>query len=580
MEDKNNITCIFAVSQVAGSYDQIPLLPQEIKATYSFKWPIKKVAIIGAGPGGLVNYREFVKAGFDVRLFERDSLPGGNWRYTDETPLDAPIPNADISVADFVPSLPPKGVTLPYEEVYHGEVSDVLRRAHRAPKPIWDSLHSNAAAIPELPWPKGTAWELPHAKIGRYVRAFASFHGVNSNDANTRVSYNTRVELVEKRYNEYGEEAGWTLTLKQVIATGKESSKAIWSREDFDAVVVASGRYNAPNIPNIAGLAAWAERFPGQLTHSRQYRRPQTYANKTVLIVGAATSGGEISRDLNQHVQKIYQSVRLDLFLRRLPTNVTVVPEIKRFLPPASRIEDSRVELANGTVISGIDTVLFATGYRYTFPFLPQFHNSSVKHTDDEPNVYPHPIVTDGTHLRALYLDAFSIDDPTLGFIDMNVGMQSFTYSEYLAVALTKLWSNQASIPDTAELWRLQRVRVQQLGGYGPHFQFLGAEKTDGEDHVIYNLIIKPSSEPVFAVLIRFFLGWLNDAASKYGGRTINGIDAANGPISKIWNQARFGNDVLSEERPVNTTFSTSDVDGPLSRASVEDLIALYNDSW
>lgn len=60
--------------------------------------------------------------------------------------------------------------------------------------------------------------------------------------------------------------------------------------QDFDAVVVVTGRYNAPNIPVIEGVKEWGERFPGQLVHSRQYRRPQGYQNQTVLIVGAAVS--------------------------------------------------------------------------------------------------------------------------------------------------------------------------------------------------------------------------------------------------------------------------------------------------
>ncbi|KAG5640855.1 hypothetical protein DXG03_006820, partial [Asterophora parasitica] len=243
---------------------------------------------------GLISYREFVRAGYDVHLFERDNGPGGNWYYSDEVSDIAPIPNADASVGDYVPSLPPKGVNLPYEAVYRGKGSDELLRRHRAPKPIWQTLHSNAPApiqqITELPWPKGTSWELPHAKLGRYIRAFASYHGINSNDKNPRITYNTRVELVEKRYDARGAEAGWTLTLKTVERTGAHSSKATWRTQDFDAVVVASGRYNAPNIPNIPGLKEWAERFPGHVQHSRAYRRPEPYANKTVLIVGAAVS--------------------------------------------------------------------------------------------------------------------------------------------------------------------------------------------------------------------------------------------------------------------------------------------------
>ncbi|RDB31080.1 Flavin-containing monooxygenase ustF2 [Hypsizygus marmoreus] len=569
---------------LAAAANQIPLVPPEQQGSdsYTFKWPIRRVAIIGAGPGGLINFREFTRAGYDVHLFERDDVPGGNWHYTEETADDAPIPSVDISVGDYVPSLPPKGAKLPYEKAYHGQESADLLRRHRGPKPIWATLHSNAPApiqqITELPWPKGTAWELPHAKVGRYVRAFASYHGVNSNDGNPRVSYNTRVELVEKRFDQNGNEAGWTLTLKKVVRTGKTSSKAIWTAENFDAVVVATGRYNAPNVPNIAGLKAWADKFPGRISHSRTYRHPEPFANKTVLVVGAATSGGEISRELVPHTTKIYQSIRpdnvtkahfrLDFFLRRLPANVTVVPEIKRFHPPGSSIDVSRVELANGTIITGIDSVLFATGYRYTFPFLPQYHNSSVKFQENRAGNSPQPIVTDGTHLRSLYLDIFYIEEPTIGFVDMNVGMQSFTYAEYIGVALTKVWAGKAKIPSTPELWRIQEKHVEELGGYGSYFQFLGTERTEK--------------------YIRFFLGWLNEAAVKHGGRQIDGLHPGNVQIGSLWSRARFGSDIYQGVPNENqTTLTVREVtgDGQIGglRAELTDEILndlAYDDYW
>jgi cation diffusion facilitator CzcD-associated flavoprotein CzcO len=56
-------------------------------------------------------------------------------------------------------------------------------------------------------------------------------------------------------------------------------------------VVVATGRFNAPYIPDIPGLQAWADQFPDTVIHSRQYRRPEPYANQTVLIVGGSVSG-------------------------------------------------------------------------------------------------------------------------------------------------------------------------------------------------------------------------------------------------------------------------------------------------
>ena len=71
---------------------------------------------------GLVAYREFTQAGFDVFLFERDTVPGGAWHYTKDGYTNKPISNADVSIGNFVPSLPPEGVTLPYEEHYEGGI--------------------------------------------------------------------------------------------------------------------------------------------------------------------------------------------------------------------------------------------------------------------------------------------------------------------------------------------------------------------------------------------------------------------------------------------------------------------------
>ena len=76
-------------------------------------------------------------------------MPGGNWHYSDEVPVDTSIPSdRNVAVGDYTPSLPPKGVFLPYVEEYNNvEGNDFLRRAHRAPKPIWKSLTSNAPAV-------------------------------------------------------------------------------------------------------------------------------------------------------------------------------------------------------------------------------------------------------------------------------------------------------------------------------------------------------------------------------------------------------------------------------------------------
>ncbi|KAJ6454571.1 hypothetical protein DFH09DRAFT_1235953 [Mycena vulgaris] len=485
---------------------------------YQFKWPVNKVAIIGAGVSGLIAYREFTGAGFaHVRVFERDDVPGGNWHYTEETPVDPPIPNVDPSVGDFVPSLPPPGSSFPVEKHYSD--GDAQWREHRGPKPVWESLESNAPAITELPWPPGTPWHLPHRTLARYLRAFASFHGANSNDENPNIAYRTRVEL-----------HGWTLTLKRLEKTGPRTSKATWWTEDFDAIVVATGRYNAPNIPRISGLEDWAQGISSKY-HSLSSIPPPTAIRKRdgfsrwsggqsartnisieLTVSLDQTSGVEISREINLHARKIYQSVRPPnphlpnevsrLLLRRLPANVSIVPEIRRF------------HAANSSFLLNVTRVIFATGFRYSFPFLPQFHNSSSSSR--------HPIVTDGTHLRSLHNDFCTLRNRR----SVNWGLQSFTYSEYLSLALAKVWSRTAR-------------GIKDRGGYGRHLQFLGAERT--------------------AANIRFYVGWLNDAAVKFGGKQIDGESKDLPQISAVWTQAQFSGFDPRPDLNINETVNSLD---------------------
>jgi len=107
---------------------------------------------------GIISYKEFTQAGFDVHIFERDNVPGGNWHYTEETSDRPPVPNAEASIGDFAPSLPPEDAVLPYEEHYNGSRSKNMLRAHRAPKPVWATLHSNTPAVGSpIPVPPFTA---------------------------------------------------------------------------------------------------------------------------------------------------------------------------------------------------------------------------------------------------------------------------------------------------------------------------------------------------------------------------------------------------------------------------------------
>ncbi|KAF7331611.1 Dimethylaniline monooxygenase [Mycena kentingensis (nom. inval.)] len=533
---------------------------------YEFKWPIRKVAIIGAGVSGLVAYRELVDAGLEVRMFERDAVPGGIWHYTDDAQEPPPIPNADPSVADYAPVLPPQGATLPYV-VYHkddegedGVTSAQRWRRHRAPHGVWSSLTSNVPA-PMMKfngheWPLDTPWSIPQRSLQRYLRSVYSFYGLNNNDDSPVMSYSTRVELVEKRFGGDGKERGWTLTLHKVETLGTSACKEEWWTEDFDAVMIATGTFNAPNIPNIPGLVEWNAMYPESVVHSRAYRHPEMYANQSVIVVGAGPSAVGISADLNKVVKRNLLSWRRSprsntpvQFLNMLPQGVQVVVGIDCFHP-----SNRTIQLADGTFLTDIDTIIFSTGYQYTFPFLPQYHNSSIRGPYTEgPADQPQPLVTDCTHYRSLWRDIVYIDEPTLGFINQHLNIVTSTYGQNPAMAIAKVWAGLARLPSRETMWREYRRDVWAQGGYGKWLTFPTRQKQDDAK--------------------MFFSAWLNSAAYEFGGKRAVEERADVESLLITWSRALFYNP-NPVKLPHQSDFNTQGL--AVSEAEAADIVFRY----
>ena len=62
----------------------------------------------------------------------------------------------------------------------------------------------------------------------------------------------------------------------------------------------------------------------------------------------------------------------------------------------------------------------------------------------------------------------------------MSGGALFYKYAEYVAVALSKVWGNQAKIPPTPQLWKWLEERVVKYGGYNKYLRNLGIIFTDG----------------------------------------------------------------------------------------------------
>ena len=87
------IRALLSLTVLGGlaSAEQIVLSSKE-DSPYTVFPPIKRVAVIGAGPSGLQVAAELKDHGFNITIFDRAPGPGGNWRFTDEIPVRESYP--------------------------------------------------------------------------------------------------------------------------------------------------------------------------------------------------------------------------------------------------------------------------------------------------------------------------------------------------------------------------------------------------------------------------------------------------------------------------------------------------------
>ncbi|KAI4917759.1 hypothetical protein J4E85_009851 [Alternaria conjuncta] len=254
------------------------------------------------------------------------------------------------------------------------------------------------------------------------------------------------------------------------------------SVHDFDAVVIASGHYHTPRVPDTPGLAKWKRRFPGRVQHSKSYRRPENAQDKNYLLVGASVSATDIARELSPYANKILQSQRngkFDLPPSMLPDNAFRIEEVASYDEPRANTYASAslnpdeaipatVTLKSGAKICDIHHVILCTGYYLTLPFLPQLTSDEtpVEHADDA------VLVTDGTQFHNLHKDIFFINDPTLAFVGVPFFTATFTLFEFQAMVVAKVLAGQAKLPSNDAMRSEYNARVESKG-YGKSFHSL-----------------------------------------------------------------------------------------------------------
>ena len=258
----------------------------------------------------------------------------------------------------------------------------------------------------DFPMPHGFPDYPHHSQVLEYLRAYAHHFGVDR-----VIEYGTSIERLEPA----DEGKAWHVTLANGVT------------RRYEGVLIANGHNWSPRWPSYPG------EFAGAVLHSAEYKTPEIFAGKRVLIIGGGNSGCDIAVEASQNGRAAFHSTRRgyhyipkylfgrpsdalgDRLARRgLPLRVrrAVISAILRLVngpahksglpkpdhrlfethpvvnsllayyvkhgavkpkPEVERLDGDRVHFADGTS-EQIDVIVYATGYNLSFPFIDSQH--------------------------------------------------------------------------------------------------------------------------------------------------------------------------------------------------------------
>ena len=331
----------------------------------------QRYCVIGAGSSGLAAAKNLIEQGVTVDVLERNGEVGGNWCYGQ--------PNSRVYASTH--TISSKRLT---------EYNDFKMPGH----------------FPNFPH---------HSQIFSYLQAYARQFGLYD-----LIEFNTSVESAEP------EGPLWRVTL-----TGGESRQ-------YAGVVVANGHNWDPRWPDFPG------HFDGLVMHSAQYKTADVLRGRRVMVVGAGNTGCDIAVEAATHAECVFHSLRrgyyfVPKFLFGRPSDIVGeellrlrLPErLRRFIvrtvlrlavgrvdryglpapdhalfathpivnsqlpyyvahgrvqpkPDVAELLGDRVRFTDGSIES-VDLIVYATGYKISFPFLDRRH---LNWRDGKPRLY------------------------------------------------------------------------------------------------------------------------------------------------------------------------------------------------
>lgn len=216
---------------------------------------VRRIAIIGAGPSGVAAAKYLLaEEAFDkIDVFEQRSNVGGVWNYTAE---------ADDQMR-HVPR------TNPHEPLERPVWRDSVGRKQPVfISPMYNALETNIPyplmQFSDLEFPKDTQLFPPREVVLSYLERYAE-------DMRHLIRFSTQVVDVHLQMDGY--HPRWLVRTQDILTTATEDLT-------YDAVIIASGHYNVPYIPDILGAQAWDRAYPRAMIHSKFYRSRDQFKDK------------------------------------------------------------------------------------------------------------------------------------------------------------------------------------------------------------------------------------------------------------------------------------------------------------
>ncbi|XP_042338245.1 flavin-containing monooxygenase 5-like [Plectropomus leopardus] len=410
-----------------------------------------RVAVVGGGGSGLTCIKSCLDEGLEPVCFESSDDIGGLWRFKEN-------PEPDRA------------------SIYHSVIINSSKEM---------------MSFSDFPVPGHFPNYMHNSLVMEYFRMYADHFRLTKH-----IHFNTKV-LQIKRRSDFSHSGQW-----DVETENKEGKK---EKHIFDAVMICIGHHCQPNLPlhDFPGI----DTFKGKYFHSRDYKTPEEWRDKKVVVLGIGNSGGDIAVELSRFTKQLYLSTRrgawvanrvsdnglprdmlndrmTQLIRRNLPFRLicsmaekkvnqrfdhslynlkpkhrlfsqhpTVNDELpNRILsgtvqvkPNVRRFQGSSVEFDDGSVEEDVDLVVFATGYRFSFPFLAS------------------QVVSVCENKASLYKNVFplELERPTLAIIGLVQPLGStLPVSEMQARWATRVFKDIIKLPTAATM--LKDVQSKQ----------------------------------------------------------------------------------------------------------------------